>query len=98
MNQDTPQNKLGHWQRLILTLGSLGHGPTLITIGLEDRMAIAKAVEQGGIVRVYDERGNLKFSKAGTLQGHTGTTVSVRQGHTVRTYDDNGNQRFPKAV
>ena len=64
----------------------------------ENKMAIAKAVEQGGIVRVYDERGNLQFSKAGTLHGHTGTTVTIRQGHTVRTYDDKGNQRFPKAV
>lgn len=57
---------------------------------------IASAVQDGSSVRVYDERGNHKFSIPGQLVGFTGSTVSVKDGSSTRTYDEKGNHMFSR--
>ena len=61
-------------------------------------MAIGSAVQRGGYVYVYDEKGRqLAMVPAGSgaddgLKGYTGATVSVRRGAYVYTYDERGQQ------
>jgi hypothetical protein len=60
-------------------------------------MAIASAVERGGWVYVYDERGRTLTTFPGAsqpgegLQGYTSTTVSVKRGGWINVYDERGN-------
>lgn len=57
-------------------------------------MAIGSAVQRGGYVYIYDEKGRqLGMVPAGEgLQGYTGSSVSVRRGAYVYTYDERGRQ------
>ena len=61
-------------------------------------MAIGTAVQSGGIVYIYDERGNMKAQISVTtggndgLKGFSGSTVSIQQGTLLYTYDEYGNQ------
>jgi hypothetical protein len=61
-------------------------------------MPIGSAVQRGGYVYVYDEKGSqLAAIPAGSgpkdgLQGYTGTSVSVRRGNYVYVYDEKGSQ------
>ena len=61
-------------------------------------MAIGNAVQRGGFVYVYDEKGRqLSALAAGNgqqdgLKGYTGATVSIRRGGFVYTYDERGHQ------
>lgn len=53
-------------------------------------MAITVAVQQGNTVVVKGDRNRLLFTKAGTLVGFTGSTVSVKRGNMVYTFDEKG--------
>lgn len=55
--------------------------------------SISVAREDGGIVKVYDEKGNYSCSvrKNDGLVGFTSTTVSVRDGNIIQIYDQNCN-------
>ena len=61
-------------------------------------MAIGNAVQKGGFVHVYDEKGRQTGSvPAGSgprdgLHGYTGSTVSVRRGSMIYVYDERGRQ------
>ncbi len=61
-------------------------------------MAIGNAVQRGGLVYVYDEKGRqLSALSAGSgpndgLKGYTGATVSIRRGSLIYTYDEKGRQ------
>lgn len=55
-------------------------------------MAISLARQQGSIVIVYNERNCQIFTKAGTLYGYTGGSVTVKVGNILITYNDKGNQ------
>ncbi len=57
---------------------------------------IASAVQDGSSVKVYDERGNYKFSRSGQLVGFTGSTVSIKDGSSTKTYDEKGNYMFSR--
>lgn len=59
---------------------------------------IATAVQRGGFVYAYDEKGSQMFSvSAGSgekdgLVGYTSSTLSVRRGGFVYVYNDKGSQ------
>ena len=59
-------------------------------------MAIGNAVQRGGWVHVYDEKGKkLTAIDAGNrkddgLKGYTSTTVNIRRGNWIYTYDEKG--------
>lgn len=61
-------------------------------------MAIATAVQRGGFVYVYDEKGRqLATIAAGAgpedgLKGYTGSTVSIRRGGFIHVFDERGRQ------
>lgn len=61
-------------------------------------MSIGSAVEKGGFVYVYDERGRQIFTKTrgsqseDGLKGYTSKTVSIRHGGLIITYDERGRQ------
>ena len=65
-------------------------------------MAIGSAIERGSVILVYDQRGQMLFSKAngsGThdgLLGFTGSTVTVRSGSTATTYGPVGQIIYSK--
>lgn len=50
-------------------------------------MAIGTAIQNGGFVRVYDEKGRPIYSKPGELYGFTSTTVSIKVGSFIHIYD-----------
>ena len=53
---------------------------------------ISVAVQKGSSVYVYNEKNHLLFTKAGTLMGYTGSTVSIKpsSGSSVYTYNEKG--------
>ena len=61
-------------------------------------MAIGSAVQRGGLVYVYDEKGRqLSALSAGSgpdnrLKGYTGATVSIRRGGLIYAYNEKGRQ------
>lgn len=61
-------------------------------------MAIASAVQRGGYVYLYDERGRQIAGIMGGsqpsdgLQGYTASTVSIRRGSFIYIHDQNGRQ------
>lgn len=61
-------------------------------------MAIGNAVQRGGFVYVYDEKGRqISALSAGSkpddgLKGYTGATVSIRRGGFTYTFDERGRQ------
>jgi hypothetical protein len=63
-----------------------------------DERKIATAVQRGGFVYAYDEKGSQMFSvSAGSgekdgLVGYTSSTLSVRRGGFVYVYNDKGSQ------
>lgn len=59
---------------------------------------IGSAKQNGSTVYVYDEKGNLLFTKSGTLVGFTSTTVTTKISHssTLYTYDEKGNLSYTK--
>jgi hypothetical protein len=65
-------------------------------------MAIATAIERGSQVFVYDERGQMLFSKPkgsgphDGLLGFTGSTVTVRSGSVVFIYGLHGEIVYSK--
>ena len=61
-------------------------------------MAIGTVTQRGNMIYVYDERGHLKFTQSGELQGYTSTSVSVRRGggNLVYVYDENGRLSFTR--
>ena len=67
-------------------------------------MAIGSAIESGSVILVYDERGQMLFSKPkgsaprDGLLGFTGSTVTVRSGSTTFTYGDYGQLIYTKGV
>jgi len=64
----------------------------------EASMAIGNAVQRGGFVYVYDEKGRqISALSAGSkpddgLKGYTGATVSIRRGGFTYTFDERGRQ------
>jgi hypothetical protein len=67
-------------------------------------VAIGSAVQRGGWVYVYDEKGRkLTSIDAGSkkddgLKGYTSATVSVRRGDWIYTYDEKGRRLNSTAV
>jgi hypothetical protein len=65
---------------------------------------IGSAIERGSQVFVYDERGQMLFSKArgsgpkDGLLGFTGSTVTVRSGSIIYTYGKDGMVLYAKAA
>lgn len=57
---------------------------------------IASAKQSGNSVYVYNERGNLLFTRSGTLVGFTSSTVTIQSGSALYTYDERGNLMFTK--
>lgn len=49
---------------------------------------IATAVQQGSIIRVYNEKNSCIFTRSGILVGYTSNTVSVKEGSIIRVYND----------
>ena len=62
-------------------------------------MPIGNAVQRGGTVYVYDEKGRqITTLPAGTgprdgLKGYTGSTVNIQRNSTIYSYDEKGRQR-----
>lgn len=67
-------------------------------------MAIGSVIEEGSMIRVYDEKGKkLSYVQKGNgpkdgLQGYTSTTFSVREGNIIRTYDEKAKKLSYKQV
>lgn len=67
-------------------------------------MAIGTAVQRGGSVYVYDERGRLLYTRAaGTgsgdgLQGFTSSTVTIRRGGSIYVYDERGRLLYTRSA
>ena len=67
-------------------------------------MAIGSAIERGSVILVYDQRGQMLFSKANGsgahdgLLGFTGSTVTVRSGSVITTYGEYGQIIYTKAA
>jgi hypothetical protein len=67
-------------------------------------MAIGSAIERGSVIAVYDERGQMLFTKANGsgphdgLLGFTGSTVTVRSGSVIITYGENGQIIYTKGA
>ena len=65
-----------------------------------NRKQIGNAVDRGGVVYVYDERGHQICGLPGGngpddgLKGYTSGTVSIRRGPVLYTYDAQGHQIF----
>ena len=57
---------------------------------------ISLAKQQGSMVDVYNENGGLMWSRSGTLQGFTSTTVAIQQGSIISVYDQNGSIKFTR--
>lgn len=79
-------------RRLALSLSFiLNHTGTL-------KMAIASAQQRGSNVLVYGERGQILFTRAGTLQGYTSSTVTIINAlrTLVITYNDKGTILFTR--
>jgi hypothetical protein len=61
-------------------------------------MSIGNAVEKGGFVYVYDEKGRRIATlpsgnrPADGLKGYTSTTVNVKRGGFIYTYNEKGQQ------
>lgn len=61
-------------------------------------MAIGNAVQRGGFVYIYDEKGRQVASlPAGSgaqdgLKGYTGSSVNVQRGGFIYMYDEKGRQ------
>lgn len=53
-------------------------------------MAISTAVQRGGWVYVYDEKGISRISLNGQLHGFTSSTVSIKRGNWIYVYDEHG--------
>ncbi len=67
-------------------------------------MAIGSAVERGGTVRVYDEKGRLLYVKsAGTkpddgLKGFTPSTVIIKRGDHLYLFDERGRLLYTRGA
>ncbi len=67
-------------------------------------MAIGSAIESGSVILVYDQRGQMLFTKPkgsgpnDGLLGFTGSTVTVRSGSTTFTYGEYGQLIYTKAA
>lgn len=61
-------------------------------------MAIASAQQRGSNVLVYGERGQILFTRSGTLQGYTSSTVTILNAlrTLVITYNDKGTILFTR--
>jgi hypothetical protein len=61
-------------------------------------MAIGNAIEHNGLVQVYDERGQMLFTRrigsdiTDGLKGYTSSTVSIRHGAITYMYNAAGQQ------
>jgi hypothetical protein len=61
-------------------------------------MSIGNAVQRGGWVYIYDDKGRQTASvstgsgKGDGLTGYTSTTVNIRRGSWIYTYDEKGHQ------
>ena len=63
-------------------------------------MSIGNAVQKGGFVYVYDEKGRQIASigvggfgaKDDGLEGYTGSTVNIQRGGFIYTYNEKGRQ------
>ena len=59
-------------------------------------MAIGSAIERGSVILVFDQGGQMLFSKANGpgphdgLLGFTSSTVTVRNGLSITTYAEDG--------
>lgn len=54
---------------------------------------IGSAVQRGGFIYVYDEKGRQTATISGdSLQGYSGNSVSVRRGGFVFIFDEHGRQ------
>jgi hypothetical protein len=59
-------------------------------------MTIGSAIERGSVILVFDQGGQMLFSKANGsgphdgLVGYTATTVTVRTGLSITTYGEYG--------
>ena len=66
-------------------------------------MAIGSAIERGGSIVAFDEKGMTLFQKArgsgprDVLLGFTQSTVTVRFGSNIFTYDEHGQTIYSKA-
>lgn len=56
-------------------------------------MAIGSAVQRGGYIYVYDEKGRqLTMVSGDSLQGYTSSSVSVRRGGYIYVFNERGRQ------
>ena len=67
-------------------------------------MPIGNAIQKGGFVYVYDEKGHqIAALSAGShpgdgLTGYTSSTVNIKKGAFIYTYDERGRQTSTKAA
>ena len=67
-------------------------------------MAIGSAIERGSVILVFDQGGQMLFSKANGsgphdgLLGFTGSTVTIRTGLSITTYGEYGQILYTKPV
>lgn len=59
---------------------------------------IGSALQKDSIVYVYDENGNILYTKLGELAGYTGSTVSIKNDRILYTYDERGSIKYTKSV
>lgn len=57
---------------------------------------IGMAEQKGSSVYVYNPNGGLMWTKTGTLQGYTSTTVTIKQGSTTYVCGERGEIKFTK--
>lgn len=57
---------------------------------------IGLAKQQGSQVYVYNQNGSLMWTRSGTLQGFTSSTVAVQQGATTYVYGEDGSIKFTR--
>lgn len=89
--------------QMSVTAGRGAPGSGQVTKGntLKRYNMISLAKKDGASIYVYDENGNIMFTRSGfnlELVGFTGTTVSIRDGGSIYVFDEKGNIKFTKPV
>ena len=59
---------------------------------------IGNALQKGSTVYVYNEKGQMLYTKSGELAGYTGSSVSIKNGRTLYTYNEKGQMQYTKSV
>ncbi len=64
----------------------------------QERETISSAAQNGNFVNVYGLKGNILFSRAGTLRGYTSSTVSIEVNGFITTYNGRGSIMHTRAA